>query len=223
MKKELEVPYIPGIDEMSPESREEIMELHGARTAVDSANWPDQYPYKPIVSATLAAGDSYLWVNFFVRGLGLKAEYGETNEPVWQDSCVEVFIENPAGGYRNFEMNCIGTLLSAYQKARGIDVERITEEEAGEVIRYTSVPHETFAERDGIHEWTATLGIPFRLMGYAGRPDSIKCNLYKCADGSRWMHYVSWSPIDTPKPDFHRPDFFGTLRLMPAENPTRVS
>ncbi|MBO7233161.1 MAG: hypothetical protein J6V16_08435, partial [Bacteroidales bacterium] len=24
-------------------------------------------------------------------------------------------------------------------------------------------------------------------------------------------HYLSWQPINTEKPDFHRPEFFGTL------------
>jgi Carbohydrate-binding family 9 len=24
-------------------------------------------------------------------------------------------------------------------------------------------------------------------------------------------HFVAWSNIETPKPDFHRPDFFGKL------------
>ncbi|MDE6490265.1 MAG: hypothetical protein K2L49_03810, partial [Muribaculaceae bacterium] len=26
-------------------------------------------------------------------------------------------------------------------------------------------------------------------------------------------HYMSLFPIDTPQPDFHRPEFFGTITL----------
>ena len=27
-------------------------------------------------------------------------------------------------------------------------------------------------------------------------------------------HYLSWMPIDTPKPDFHRPEFFGKINFV---------
>lgn len=215
--KSVEVPYIEGLENMDRATAEALMEERGARVALDEANWPAEYPYKPIVSALLAASDSHLFVNFFVRGLGLKAEHSATNDPVWSDSCVEVFVEHPQGGYRNLEMNCIGALLSSYQKARRVDVKRITDEEAAEIIRFTSLPGETFTEIDGVHEWTVTMGVPFKLLGFGERPEELRCNFYKCADGSRWRHYLSWSPIDTPKPDFHRPEFFGTLRLAPVD------
>ena len=34
------------------------------------------------------------------------------------------------------------------------------------------------------------------------------------ADGTILPHYLSWNPIETPKPDFHRPEFFGELKLQ---------
>ena len=33
-------------------------------------------------------------------------------------------------------------------------------------------------------------------------------NLYKCGDNLSHPHFLSWQPIDTPQPDFHRPEFF---------------
>ncbi|MDE5921249.1 MAG: hypothetical protein K2G82_06535, partial [Paramuribaculum sp.] len=27
-------------------------------------------------------------------------------------------------------------------------------------------------------------------------------------------HYLSWAPITTPQPDFHRPEFFGNITLL---------
>ena len=36
-------------------------------------------------------------------------------------------------------------------------------------------------------------------------------NFYKCGDGLPVPHFVSWAPIDTPNPDFHRPEFFDTI------------
>jgi hypothetical protein len=37
---------------------------------------------------------------------------------------------------------------------------------------------------------------------------TLRGNLYKCADKSKTPHYLSAFPIETEKPDFHRPEFF---------------
>jgi hypothetical protein len=44
-------------------------------------------------------------------------------------------------------------------------------------------------------------------------PETIRANFYKCGDLTAHPHFLSWNPIDLPKPDFHRPEFFGTLTL----------
>ena len=207
------VPYIPNLESIPYDALCDIMEKRGRREYVANAPWPE-FPYKPIVAVDLAADDDYLFVRFFVRGLGLKAEFDKTNEPVWQDSCVEMFIEDQdGGGYRNIEVNCIGTLLSSHQKEKGVDVKRIGEEDERKIIRISSLPAHTFKEKDGVHEWTMIIGIPFSLLGYKERPESLRANFYKCADGSRYPHYLCWSPIHTPSPNFHLPEFFGTLNL----------
>lgn len=41
----------------------------------------------------------------------------------------------------------------------------------------------------------------------------MKANFYKCGDGLTVPHYLSWSPIVTEKPDFHRPEFFNQIKL----------
>lgn len=193
------------------------LEAKGAHDVIDNAPWAD-FPYRPEVRLNVAASDRYLYVDYTVRGLGLKAEFGATNEPVWQDSCVEFFIADPAGkGYRNFEINCIGTLLSAYQEGKGVNVRSISEEDASKVIRHTTLPRETFAEKEGEHEWRVTAAIPWSLMGYECIPEELRVNFYKCADGSRWPHYLCWAPIDTPEPDFHRPEFFGILKIADSK------
>jgi hypothetical protein len=38
-------------------------------------------------------------------------------------------------------------------------------------------------------------------------------NLYKCGDKCDTPHFLSWSPIGLPQPDFHCPDFFGEIVL----------
>jgi hypothetical protein len=42
-------------------------------------------------------------------------------------------------------------------------------------------------------------------------PEKIRGNFYKCADDTEMPHFVSWSPIHLPTPNFHCPDFFGEI------------
>jgi hypothetical protein len=54
-------------------------------------------------------------------------------------------------------------------------------------------------------------------MGFSSKESlsgkKIKANFYKCGDKTEEPHYLSWSPIDTPEPDFHVPSFFGLLEM----------
>ena len=36
-------------------------------------------------------------------------------------------------------------------------------------------------------------------------------NMYKCGNKTVNKHYLSWTQIDIDAPNFHRPDFFGTI------------
>ena len=38
-----------------------------------------------------------------------------------------------------------------------------------------------------------------------------RANLYKCADDSSHPHWLTWSPVIFERPDFHRPQSFGSL------------
>jgi len=49
------------------------------------------------------------------------------------------------------------------------------------------------------------------LTDLGGR--TARANVYKCASGLSVKHYVTWRPIQTPTPDYHRPEFFGEVRF----------
>ena len=40
-----------------------------------------------------------------------------------------------------------------------------------------------------------------------------RMNLFKCGDELSHPHFLSWQPIRTEKPDFHRPEFFAQVRF----------
>ena len=161
---------------------------------ISNVNWPKDFPYAPSVSFRMAYSDKAVAVMFEVQEDNVKAAAMESNGPVWEDSCVEFFIGNPAGeGYFNFEMNCIGTLLAAKRRSR-TDFEYLSPELNGQVRRFGSLEHK-------------------ELLGLGKAPEKLRANLYKCGDKCETPHFLSWSPIGLPNPDFHCPDFFGEIVL----------
>jgi hypothetical protein len=59
------------------------------------------------------------------------------------------------------------------------------------------------------------LDIPAAVFGLAAF-DGLRArgNFYKCGDKLPVPHYLSWAPIATPRPDFHRPEYFDTLMFI---------
>ena len=87
--------------------------------------------------------------------------------------------------------------------------------EYASIRRFSSLPHVAFTEKLGVYSWELVVAIPFRLMGLDpdNLPEKIMGNFYKCADDTEFPHFVSWSPIDLPSPNFHCPEFFGEIYL----------
>lgn len=212
--KRLNIPYIESLNDAKIEMAGETLEESGLRDTVEVLNWPEQYPYRPITYFYIARSATSLFIKFNVHGSMLRAIYTNDQDPVWEDSCVEFFCM-PVGSdtYSNFEFNCIGTCLATSRKGRTENVIPFSPEQMQTIKRFPSIGRRAFKEMEGMFEWDLTVEIPFVLMGIdpANLPEKIKANFYKCADGTDSMHYVSWSPIPTEKPDFHRPEFFGDL------------
>jgi hypothetical protein len=212
--KNLKIPYLPALDALDLSSVGFLLENKSEKMYVDVLNWP-AYPYKPIVAFDMARTNQSLFIRFFVRGNSLKASYTNDNSPVYKDSCVEFFMKKAADeSYMNFEFNCIGACDAARRISREVKTS-LTEEEYASIRRCSNMERKAFPEKKGIHSWELVVAIPFRLMGLdpENLPEKILGNFYKCADETDTPHYVSWSPINTPTPDFHRPEFFGELYL----------
>ena len=111
-------------------------------------------------------------------------------------------------------MNCIGTLLAAKRKNRQ-DCTHYPAEKLKQIRRFSTLEHEAVEINDKEFSWNSGLFIPFRFMGIdpENMPDTVSANFYKCGDKTAHIHFVSWSPIGCEKPDFHRPEYFGTLEF----------
>lgn len=207
----LKAQYIAEVETLSNEA------LHEALSSLESneigcVNWAE-FTYKPAASFRMAYSDKAIAILFEVSEDHVRAAAMENNGPVWQDSCVEFFVMGPDGEhYTNFEMNCAGTMLAARRTSRH-DPAQFTPEQFAKVRRITSLPHEPMDSRAEGQSWWAMEVIPFESFGYSEKPASLRANLYKCGDKCDQPHFLSWSPIGLPNPDFHCPKFFGEIRL----------
>lgn len=185
--------------------------------AVACCNWPEAFPYAPQVAFRMFHTGCHLMLRFDVAERYTAALVTEDNGEVWTDSCVEFFIALDDNGYYNFETTAIGRMLLGYRRSRNEGVEHAAADVLASVKRTTTLPAEPFAEREGDNRWSVTLAIPARalfrhaLSEWSGA--EARMNLYKCGDGLSHPHFLSWRPIVSEKPDFHRPEFFERVKF----------
>jgi hypothetical protein len=183
---------------------------------LEIANW-EEYPYLPEVSVQIAYNENELFLQYKVEEQSVKALHTENNSKVWTDSCVEFFLSPDANeAYYNLEMNGIGTALLGFrQKGEAsvhADVKTIDS-----IRRMSTLGNSPFPEIEEQTEWQITMAIPWEayfkhnLKPVSGR--KMRGNFYKCGDELAVPHFVSWTKINTEKPSFHQPRFFGGLEF----------
>ncbi|MGX1931239.1 carbohydrate-binding family 9-like protein [Flagellimonas sp. 2504JD4-2] len=192
-----------------------LLDEHAETNFVDVLNW-DSFPYQPKVGFKIAHSNNQIWLKYEVEEENILAEKTEPNSYVFRDSCVEFFFDPLSdGNYYNFEINCIGTILSAYGAQRK-PREFLSPDTIKNVIQTkSSLGSQSFTERTGGHSWEITIILPAEVLthdsGIQLKGLQSRANFYKCGDATSKKHYLSWNPIDTNKPDFHRPEYFGEL------------
>ena len=166
----------------------------------------------PTVLAELSIDRDFLRVDFTVEEPldCFRAEVMENGGPCWEDSCVEIFLENPLdpAEYFNFETTSRGFILAA----RGTGRENRTKLDDSEIAKIGREKQLASVVGDFI-SWGMSVTLPATLFGLKSFEGvSLRGNLYKCADKAKTPHYLSAFPIDTERPDFHRPEFFRDLK-----------
>ncbi|MEN6322019.1 MAG: carbohydrate-binding family 9-like protein [Proteiniphilum sp.] len=187
----------------------------GAEAVIDQVNWENDFPKILPVTVKVAHDGERLYLYYQVTGEAVRAANTEDFGSVWEDSCVEFFMQREGETvYRNFECNILGALLAAHHETR----EKSTplKNEVPLITRKGSICHR-YEQGRQVSDWTLFLEIPKQAMGFAAHESlagqKIRANFYKCGDKTPEPHFLSWSPIELPKPNFHVPQFFGLLEL----------
>ena len=217
-KQNLIVTKVSILDTLDFTSISNILEEKSPLNKVNWLEWND-FPYQPEVSFRIAHTDSLLFLKYYVKEDHILARRTQPNSAVHRDSCVEFFMDPlQDGNYYNFEFNCIGTTHLAYGPGRGKRTFISPEDIEQKIKTWSTLGNESFEEKSGTFEWEMVISIPSSIftfnrgMNFSGLISNA--NFYKCGDDTTKKHYLSWNPVKTQNPDFHRPEYFGTLTFQ---------
>lgn len=206
---------IEGGDSVTAAAAACLLEEQAAATAVARVNWPE-FPYCPKVSFRIGHVQNEIWLRFDVSEERVRGLETRMHGDVYKDSCVEFFVSFDRANYYNLEVNCIGTAHLGYGPARH-GRKFVAPEMMRRIVVHSTLGNKPFEEKDGGFEWSLTLRVPTAVFMFDG-PKGLSglaaaANLYKIGDALAVPHYLSWAPVSTPSPDYHRPEFFREMRF----------
>jgi hypothetical protein len=181
--------------------------------ALNTVNWAE-YPYCPDVTFRIAYTADAILLHYRVKEKAVRAKYTDGGK-VWTDSCVEFFFSPDANNvYYNLESNCVGAIILGGGEA-GTQRGHANESVLRTIGRWSSLGDQPFGERVGDTQWEVALVVPYSAF-YLHDIHSLKgkhtrANFYKCGDDLPTPHFLSWNPIEMPRPNFHTPPYFGML------------
>ncbi len=206
------------------EARFDGAEWSAAEPIEIAAFRPESSEHHPRTRARLLhAGDALCGV-FRVDDRWVRCRHRSFQDPVYEDSCVELFVQpRPDRGYFNFEMNAGGALLATHitdhRRVPGgfAASSRLTPQEGRQVAIRSTLPPLVEPEIAEPVEWELSFAIPLALLEARLGPlgplsgQSWRANLYKCGDRTAHPHWAAWSEVD--ELNFHLPRCFGRLRF----------
>lgn len=183
--------------------------------SISNINWPS-FPYLPEVSFRIGHWADMIILRYDVREQSVRAVETRINGDVYKDSCVEFFISMDGKNYYNFEFSCIGTIHVAHGEGRH-NRKLLPDEIVKKISTESTLGKEPFDTKIGDTTWSITCIIPASTFihdpGFKIKRKTARANFYKCGDELPVPHFVTWAPIGTPQPDFHRPEYFGEVMI----------
>ena len=162
------------------------------------------------MSAQLAYDETALYVRMQAAEAPIRSEHCAPLSPVCEDSCMELFLSPEEDvRYLNVECNPNCCFMMGIGTCRA-DRVRIVPKKPELLEAKTE-----FTE-DG---WVLTYRLPLSFLRLffpslcLQTGTVFRGNVYKCGDLTEHPHFLSWNAVESPAPDFHRPQDFGMLIL----------
>lgn len=211
--KELFIQQIKLSKPVTLKEADHLLETQTVTNPIDVINWP-AFDYKPKLNFRIGHTGKEIWLKYYVTEKHILAQETRTNGEVYKDSCVEFFVSLDGKNYYNLETNCIGTVHLAYGPGRN-NRKFVNPEIIKKIEIESTLGNKPLEEKTGNFEWEMMIRIPVESFAF----DQIKtlkglkatANFYKCGDDTSIPHYVTWNPVGTENPDYHRPEFFGKV------------
>jgi hypothetical protein len=191
--------------------------------AVDITNSMGKAPkFVPTAQAKMMYDKHNVYIIFKANDRYVRSITDVYNGPVFRDAAVEFFFAPDTSlpdGYFNLETNAGGMILMHYQVFKKTERQMLPPEDIKMIEIAHSLPGKVDPEITEPVTWTLEYRIPIDLIkkySNVTQPKSgvtWRANFYKTASSTSNPHYLTWSFIDNPTPQFHLPQFFGTLRF----------
>lgn len=168
----------------------------------------DENGYRPRTYVDVTRSEGGFLFRFVTYETELTAERTVHNTDICSDNAVEAFINfspDTDPQYINFELNSNGAMYCSKRPDRftktmiaenDIDSLNISVNIFGD--RWES---EFFVSTDFIQKFYPEYRHGGRIIG----------NFYKIGEQAKYPHFGCWNEINADKPDFHRPECFGTV------------
>ncbi len=170
---------------------------------IETLNWKQEFPRTVNACAKLMYDEKAMYIRLETDEKPLLITQTERNSPVCEDSCMEFFFKGNKDDarYFNFEFNAMGTMYLNFRTSR------YDGEPPVENADYFNVQSLITADK-----WVLFFAVPFEFLNkyYGSYTKHMLGNFYKCGNVK---HYLTYYPIETPAPDFHRPEYFGDIVL----------
>ncbi len=176
--------------------------------AIDLYPWEGYQTNAPTTNFYIMYDENGIGVKFFTDEKNPVGNAKGMNTDVYTDSCVELFFNaspETEKRYLNFELSVTGYMHL------GLGSGRFDRELQYIDFNLLKIDTRVIPEVG----WEAKFYIPFTLIKeyYPEISANWNGNLQKLCEDCEIPHLGCWNLIATEKPDFHRPEFFGTFTL----------
>jgi hypothetical protein len=182
----------------------------------------DKPLFTPTVKAKMMYDNENLYLIFLVNDRYVHCQVTEINGPVYEEPAVEFFFSpdpDKPNWYFNLEINCGGTPLMHYNDFSGKTFNPLDPDDIKKIVIAHSLPKVVDPEITQPVTWTIEYKIPLKMVAKYSKiknPESgieWRANFYKIKEKGSNIHFLTWSVVDNPIPDFHIPPFFGTIKF----------